>query len=115
MATLSQLKSAVDRMIELQGENAPCAYWIYSKEDAYVINEDDGEHDYIYDEGKAQAEAVVDALDELQEVDYIYTVIQECLDEIVEDQVMLKLQEEAQEADIKDGVPDAVNRFITSD
>ena len=101
MATLSQLRDAVNRMIAQQGEDAPCAYWVYSKEDAYVIDEND-EYNYIYDEG------------ELQEVDYIYTVIQECLDELVEEKVMLKLQEEAQEADIKDGVPDAVNRFIAS-
>ena len=113
MATLSQLRDAVNRMIAQQGEDAPCAYWVYSKEDAYVIDEND-EYNYIYDEGELQAEAVVNALDELQEVDYIYTVIQECLDELVEEKVMLKLQEEAQEADIKDGVPDAVNRFIAS-
>ena len=113
MATLSQLRDAVNRMIAQQGEDAPCAYWVYSKEDAYVIDEND-EYNYIYDEGELQAEAVVNALDELQEVDYVYTVIQECLDELVEEKVMLKLQEEAQEADIKDGVPDAVNRFIAS-
>ena len=87
MSTLSQLKSAVDRMIELQGEDAPCAYWIYSKEDAYVYDED-GEHVYIYDNGGEDAKAVVNALDELQEVDYVYTVIQECLDELVEEQRM---------------------------
>ena len=113
MATLSQLRDAVNRMIAQQGEDAPCAYWVYSKEDAYVIDEND-EYNYIYDEGELQAEAVTNALDELQEVDYVYTVIQECLDELVEEKVMLKLQEEAQEADIKDGVPDAVNRFIAS-
>ena len=113
MATLSQLRDCVNRLIAQQGEDAPCAYWVYSKEDAYVI-EENGEYNYIYDEGELQAEAVTNALDELQEVDYIYTVIQECLDELVEEKVMLKLQEEAQEADIKDGVPDAVNRFIAS-
>lgn len=113
MATLSQLRDAVNRMIAQQGEDAPCAYWVYSKEDAYVIDED-GEYNYIYDEGELQAEAVVNALDELQEVDYVYTVIQECLDELVEEKVMLKLQEQAWEEDIKDGVPDAVNRFIAS-
>ena len=113
MATLSQLRDAVNRMISEQGEDAPCAYWVYSKEDAYVM-EENGEYNYIYDEGESQAEAVVNALDELQEVDYVYSVIQECLDELVEEKVMLKLQEEAQEADIKDGVPDAVNQFIAS-
>ena len=113
MATLSQLRDAVNRMIAQQGEDAPCAYWVYSKEDAYVIDEND-EYNYIYDEGELQAEAVTNALEEMIEVDYVYTVIQECLDELVEEKVMLKLQEEAQEADIKDGVPDAVNRFIAS-
>ena len=113
MATLSQLRDAVNRMIAEQGEDAPCAYWVYSKEDAYVIDED-GEYNYIYDEGELQAEAVVNALDEVQEVDHIYSVIQECLDELVEEKLMQKLQEEAWEEDIKDGVPDAVNRFIAS-
>ena len=113
MATLSQLRDRLNSLIAQQGEDAPCAYWIYTKEDAYVIDED-GEYNYIYDEGAVQAEGVTEALEELIEVDYVYTVIQECLDELVEEKVMLKLQEEAQEADIKDGVPDAVNRFIAS-
>ena len=92
MSTLSQLKSAVDRLIELQGEDAPCAYWIYSKEDAYVIGGND-DYEYIYDNGDEDARAVVNALDELQEVDYIYQVIQECLDEQVEEHRMLQQQE----------------------
>lgn len=92
MSTLSQLRDSVNRMIEQQGEDAPCAYWIYSKEDSYVIDEND-DFQYIYDNGGEDAEAVVNALDELQEVDYVYTVIQECLDEIVEEKRMLKQQE----------------------
>ena len=114
MATLSQLRDRLNSLIAQQGEDAPCAYWIYTKEDAYIIDED-GEYNYIYDESEVQAEGVTNALEELIEVDYVYTVIQECLDELVEEKVMLKLQEEAWEADIKDGVPDAVNRFIASD
>ena len=92
MATLSQLRDAVNRMIAQQGEDAPCAYWVYSKEDAYVIDEND-EYNYIYDNGGEDATAVVNALDELQEVDYVYTVIQECLDELVEEKRMLRQQE----------------------
>ena len=93
MATLSQLRDSVNRMIAQQGEDAPCAYWVYSKEDAYVI-EENGEYNYIYDEGELQAEAVVNALDELQEVDYIYTVIQECVAEATEEHYMEYQQEE---------------------
>lgn len=92
MATLSQLRDSVNRMIAEQGEDAPCAYWVYSKEDAYVIDEDDN-FEYIYDNGGEDATAVVDALDELQEVDYIYSVIQECLDEQVEERRMVRQQE----------------------
>jgi len=92
MATLSQLRDSVNRMIAAQGEDAPCAYWVYSKEDAYEIDID-GEYEYIYDNGGEDATAVVDALDELQEVDYVYTVIQECLDELVEEKRMLRQQE----------------------
>ena len=92
MATLSQLRDAVNRMIAQQGEDAPCAYWVYSKEDAYVIDEND-EYNYIYDNGGEDATAVVDALYELREVDYIHHVIQECLDELVEEKRMLRQQE----------------------
>ena len=75
MATLSQLRDRLNSLIAQQGEDAPCAYWIYTKEDAYVIDED-GEYNYIYDEGAVQAEGVTEALEELIEVDYVYTVIQ---------------------------------------
>ena len=92
MATLSQLRDSVNRMIAQQGEDAPCAYWVYSKEDAYVIDENN-EYDYIYDNGGEDAAAVVDALYELREVDYIHHVIQECLDELVEEKRMLRQQE----------------------
>ena len=92
MATLSQLRDSVNRMIAEQGEDAPCAYWVYSKEDAYVMDIDN-EYEYIYDNGGEDAVAVVDALDELQEVDYVYTVIQECLDELVEEKRMVRQQE----------------------
>lgn len=103
MSTLSQLRAAVDRMIAQQGEDAPCAYWIYSKEDAYVIHEDD-RVEYIYDNGVDNAKVVVNALDELQEVDYVYTVIQEFLDELVEEKRILQ-QQEADEQEADDGVP----------
>ena len=93
MATLSQLRDSIDKMIAEQGEDAPCAYWIYSKEDAYVMD-DDNNPEYLYDKGGEDATAVVNALDELQVVDYVYTVIQECLDELVEEQRM-QLQAEA--------------------
>jgi len=89
MATLSQLRDSINNMIAQQGEDAPCAYWVYSKEDAYVMD-DNGDMEYIYDNGGADAIAVVNALDELQEVDYIYTVIQECLDELVEEHRLQK-------------------------
>jgi hypothetical protein len=109
MATLSQLRDRLNSMIAEQGEDAPCAYWIYSKEDAYVMDENNNP-EYLYDKGGIDAEAVVNALDEVQEVDHIYSVIQECLDEIVEEQMMLKLQEE----DIQDGLDNVVNKFLTT-
>ena len=92
MATLSQLRDSINNMIAQQGEDAPCAYWVYSKEDAYVMD-DNGDMEYLYDNGGEDATAVVNALDELQEVDYIYTVIQECLDELVEEHLMQRQAE----------------------
>jgi hypothetical protein len=59
-------------MIEQQGENAPVAAWIYTKED--VLNYPDDEVSVTED----VANRVIESLDQY---DHIYTEIFDCIDE----------------------------------
>jgi len=88
--TLGQLQERVNKMIELQGENAPCAAWIYTAEDCMIRGEDGEVGEYPCDKYPELAERI---FDDVGNIDYIYTVIQECVDEVTEEQFM-QLQQE---------------------
>jgi hypothetical protein len=70
--TLSELRKAVENLIQQQGENAPVAAWIYTKED--VLDYPDGEVNVTED----VANKVIESLDNY---DHIYTEIFDCIDE----------------------------------
>ena len=91
--TLKQLQQRVNQLIENQGEDAHCAAWIYTKEDCH-LKDNDGEFDY--DNTVEDPEVVERIFDDVGNIDYIYQVIQECVDEVVEEQVMLQQQELAE-------------------
>ena len=76
-------------MVKIQGENAPCAAWIYTAEDC-MIYDDNGEQEYPCDEHPELAERI---FNEIGNIDHIYTVIQECVDEVTEEQLMQQQQE----------------------
>ena len=88
--TLSQLRDRVNQLIENQGEDAHCGAWIYTKEDCHLKDEN-GEFDY--DNVVEDSDVVERIFDDVGNIDYIYQVIQECVDEVVEEQVMLQQQE----------------------
>jgi hypothetical protein len=88
--TLQQLKDRVETLIEQQGENAHCAAWIYTKNDCHLKDED-GEFDYI--NNVEDAEVIERIFDDIGNIDYIYQVIQECVDEVTEEQLMQQQQE----------------------
>ena len=88
--TLKELQQRVNQMIEQQGEDAHCAAWIYTKHDCHLEDED-GEFDY--NNNVEDPEVVERIFDDVGNVDYIYQVIQETLDEAVEEQTMLQQQE----------------------
>jgi len=92
--TLKQLQDRVSRMIEEQGEDAECAAWIYTKNDCYIKDES-GEFDVYEDGGQTVEDPALLAriFDDVGDNDYIYQVIQECLDEVVEEQMMQYQQE----------------------
>ena len=88
--TLKQLQDKVSRMIEQQGEDAECAVWIYTKEDIHMKDEN-GEFDY--DSEVNNPALVARIFDDVGNIDYIYQVIQECVDEVTEEQLMQYQQE----------------------
>ncbi len=87
--TLKQLQERVNKLIEQQGEDAYCGAWIYTKEDIYQIDED-GEYDYYASDNPELIERI---FNDVGNIDHIYTVIQECVDEVAEEQFMLIQQE----------------------
>ena len=88
--TLKQLRDRVDQLIKNQGEDADCGAWIYTKEDCH-LKDNDGEFDY--DNTVEDPEVVERIFDDVGNVDYIYQVIQECVDEVTEEQMMQQQQE----------------------
>ena len=87
--TLKQLQEQVNRLIEKQGEDAHCAAWIYTKQDCY-LEDDLMNQTYPCDEHPELAERI---FNEVGNNDYIYQVIQECVDEATEEHFMLHQQE----------------------
>ena len=81
--TLKELQQRVNKLIEQQGEDAHCAAWIYTKHDCHLKDED-GEFDY--NNNVEDPDVVERIFDDVGNVDYIYQVIQECVDEVVEEQ-----------------------------
>ena len=83
--TLKQLQDRVNSMIKEQWEDAECAAWIYTKNDCHLKDEN-GEIDY--DNNIEDPELVRRIFDDVGNIDYIYQVIQESVDEVVEEQWM---------------------------
>jgi hypothetical protein len=88
--TLKQLQDQVNKLIEQQGEDAHCAAWIYTKEDCHLKDED-GEFDY--DNVVEDPEVLERIFNDIGNIDYIYYVIQTCVDDITEEQMMQQQQE----------------------
>ena len=88
--TLKELQQRVNNLIEQQGEDAHCGAWIYTKNDCHLKDED-GEIDY--DNVVEDPEVIERIFNNVGNIDYIYTVIQECVDEVTEEQYMQYQQE----------------------
>ena len=71
--SLKALKARVENLIEQQGEDAPCAGWIYTSEDV-VKYDDNGDEVYQSDE------VCQDVLINLQDYDFIYQAIVDAID-----------------------------------
>ena len=88
--TLKQLQDVVNNMVKIQGEDAHCAAWIYTVEDCYLDDEDGVEQTYPCDKHPELAERI---FNEVSNMDHIYSTIQDCVNEVTEEQYM-KLQQE---------------------
>ena len=88
--TLKELQQRVNKLIENQGEDAHCAAWIYTKNDCHLKDED-GEIDY--DNTVEDSDVVERIFDDVGNIDYIYQVIQESVDEATEENYMQYQQE----------------------
>ena len=77
-------------MIKEQGEDAECGAWIYTKEDIHMKDEN-GEVDYDIEVNDPALVARI--FDDVGQIDYIYTMIQDCVDEATEEQLMQQQQE----------------------
>ena len=87
--TLWHLQQRVNKLIEQQGEDAHCAAWIYTAEDCMIYDEND-EPQYPAVEDSELAERI---FNDVGNIDYIYQVIQGCVDESTEEQMMQQQQE----------------------
>jgi len=88
--TLKELQERVNQMIEQQGEDAPCAAWIYTKNDCHLKDED-GEIDY--NNNVEDVEVLQRIFYQVGDSDYIYQTIQDEVDEATEEQLMQYQQE----------------------
>ena len=87
---LKDLQDRVNSMIKEQGEDAECAAWIYTKEDIHMKDEN-GEVDYDIEVNDPTLVARI--FDDVGNIDYIYQLIQDCVDVVTEEQLMLQQQE----------------------
>ena len=75
MTTLSQLKQRIDQLIETQGEESPVAAFIYTKEDVVQYDDD-------FNEVEIEDNTIIeDVLYNVEDTDYIYTQIQDSIDD----------------------------------
>ena len=88
--TLKQLQERVNNLVKYHGEDAHCAAWIYTKFDCHLYDEDGEIDERTHVEDPEVLERI---FNDVGNIDYIYTVIQECVDEVTEEQVMLQQQE----------------------
>ena len=87
---LKQLQDRITKLIETQGVHAYCGAWIFTAENCIVYHEDTKEYHFVAEGNPHLAKRIfTNVVDD----DHIFQVIQECVDEITEEQYMLYQQE----------------------
>ena len=75
--TLSELRDSINSMIESQGENAPCAAFVFTQHDVFEFNEDTNQDDYF------STLFTQDVLADVGGCDYIYEQVGEVIDDAI--------------------------------
>lgn len=75
--TLSELRNSIDKMIESQGENAPCAAFVFTRHDVFEYNEETNQEDYF------SSFFTQDVLANVGGSSYIYEQVGEMIDDVI--------------------------------
>lgn len=76
--TLKQLKASIERLIEEQGENAPVAAFLFTKNDVF-------ETDNVGNPKRYSPRMTEEVLDNLEDYDWIYEQVFNAMDDVVAD------------------------------
>lgn len=75
--TLSELRDSIDKMIEMEGENAPCAAFVFTCHDVFEFNEETNQDDYF------GMTFTTDVLADVGGSSYIYEQVGEMIDDYI--------------------------------
>lgn len=81
--TLSELRNSIDNLIQQQGEDAPCAAFVFTKEDVFYYPKDENGIENLDEQRHLNAVDTDDVLLELGGCDYIYEQVFEIIDDEV--------------------------------
>ena len=87
--TLKQLQDSINNLIQHLGEDSPCAAWIYTVGDCYVMDED-GNQEYPALNNPELAKRI---FNQVEKIDHISEVIIDYVEDVTEEQYMLQQQE----------------------
>ena len=75
--TLSELRDSINQLIEQQGEDAPCAAFVFTKHDVFEFNEETNQEDYF------SSLFTQDVLADVGGSSYIYEQVGEMIDDSI--------------------------------
>ena len=75
--TLAELRDSIDKMIEIEGENAPCAAFVFTCHDVFEFNEETNHEDYF------GMTFTADVLADVGGSSYIYEQVGEMIDDSI--------------------------------
>jgi len=75
--TLSELRDSINQLIEMEGENAPCAAFVFTCQDVFEFNEETNQNDYF---GMTFS---TDVLCDVGGSSYIYEQVGEMIDDAI--------------------------------
>ena len=75
--TLSELRDSINSMIDAQGENAPCAAFVFTQHDVFENDEDDNQEEYF------STLFTHDVLADVGGSSYIYEQVGEMIDDAI--------------------------------